>query len=107
MTASKTRSERRKRGQIETLPSGSLRVSVYAGVDPLTGQRNYLKELVPHGTPNAEREAEKVLTRLLNQVDEQRNPRTKANVDTLMGRYLDGLNVDKSTLIGYQRLIRN
>ncbi|TQM80661.1 site-specific recombinase XerD [Saccharothrix saharensis] len=107
MTASKTRSERRKRGQIETLPSGSLRVSVYAGVDQLTGQRNYLKELVPHGTPNAEREAEKVLTRLLNQVDEQRNPRTKVNVDTLMGRYLDGLNVDKSTLIGYQRLIRN
>jgi len=27
----------RQRGSIEELPSGALRVSVYAGTDPLTG----------------------------------------------------------------------
>lgn len=106
MTTSKTRSDRRQRGRIETLPSGSLRVSVYAGVDPLTGQRNYLKEVIPHDTPNIEREAEKIRTRLLNQVDEQRNPRTKTSVNNLMDRYLENLDVDRNTRIGYERNIR-
>jgi hypothetical protein len=30
----------RDRGRIETLPSGSLRVVVYAGLNPVTGQRH-------------------------------------------------------------------
>jgi integrase len=30
---------KRSRGQIETLPSGSLRVSLYAGTDPVTKDR--------------------------------------------------------------------
>jgi hypothetical protein len=33
-TASKP--QKRKRGEIETLPSGSLRVRVYAGIDPVS-----------------------------------------------------------------------
>ena len=33
----------RQRGEIETLASGSLRVKVYAGVDPLSGRRLYLR----------------------------------------------------------------
>lgn len=37
------------RGSIEELPSGALRVSVYAGIDPLTRRRHYLKEIVPAG----------------------------------------------------------
>ncbi len=45
--ASPSQSSDRQRGSIERLPSGSLRVRVYAGVDPLTGKRNYLTELVP------------------------------------------------------------
>ena len=32
------------RGHIETLPSGEFRARVYAGIDPLTGKRRYLKE---------------------------------------------------------------
>jgi hypothetical protein len=31
------------------LPSGAYRVRVYAGLDPLTGKRNYLTEVVPPG----------------------------------------------------------
>ncbi|MCW2612450.1 MAG: integrase family protein, partial [Cryptosporangiaceae bacterium] len=37
-------SKRRQRGSIDQLPSGSFRVRVYAGVDPLTGRDHYLKE---------------------------------------------------------------
>ncbi len=39
----------RNRGSIEQLPSGALRVSVYAGTDPLTGWRHYLRESIPAG----------------------------------------------------------
>jgi hypothetical protein len=46
---------KRSRGQIETLPSGSLRVSLYAGTDPVTKDRIYLRETVPAG-PNTEAE---------------------------------------------------
>ena len=34
----------RSRGSIETLPSGALRVKVYAGIDPVTKRRHYLTE---------------------------------------------------------------
>ena len=55
----------RARGSIEAQPSGALRVRVYAGYDPVTN----LTEMVGAG-PKAEAEAERVRTRLLNQVDE-------------------------------------
>ena len=72
---------------VRRLPSGSLQVTVYAGEDPLTGKRIDLSETVPAGT-NAAKEAEKVRGRLLNQVDEQRNPRTSATMNQLMNRYI-------------------
>lgn len=62
---------KRARGEIETLPSGSLRVRVYAGIDPVSKKKHYLVETVPAG-PGAAKEAEKVRTRLLSQVDERR-----------------------------------
>lgn len=93
---------KRQRGEIETLPSGSLRVKVYAGIDPVTKRRHYLHETVPAG-PSAAREAEKVRTRLLAQVDERRNPRTRATVAQLLDRWLDVLDVEASTRQGYVR----
>lgn len=77
--ASTSAARRRGRGRVETLPSGALRVTVYSGIDPLSGRRMYLRETVPAG-PRAAGQAEKVRTRLLNQVDEKRNPRTTATV---------------------------
>ncbi|MGH3812640.1 MAG: integrase, partial [Pseudonocardiaceae bacterium] len=62
----------RQRGEVEELPSGALRVKVYAGEDPLTGRRHYLRETIATG-PTAAREAEQARARLLNQVDEGRN----------------------------------
>lgn len=45
------RAPRRKRvrGGIEELPSGALRVYAYAGIDPLSGRKNYLREVIPPG----------------------------------------------------------
>jgi integrase len=96
----------RMRGSIDELPSGALRVRVYAGRDPLTKGMNYLTEVVPAG-PTAMREAEKLRTRLLNQIDEQRQPRTKATVNQLLDRYLEVLHVDPNTEKGYRGYVDN
>ena len=62
---------KRQRGKIETLPSGSTEVKVYAGEDPISKRRRYLTEVAPAG-PKATQEAEKIRTRLLSQVDDRR-----------------------------------
>lgn len=92
-------------GEIETLPSDSLRVRVYAGVDPITGKRVYLTEVIPAGK-TAENEAKRACTRLQSEVDERRNPRTKATVHQLMERYLGMLQVEDTTRASYERLVR-
>jgi integrase len=82
----------RQRGEIEILPSGSLRVRVTAGRDPVTKQRHYLTEVIAAG-PLAEDEAEKALRRLLVQVDEKLNPRTAATVAVLLEKHFALLEV--------------
>ena len=69
----------RVRGEIEALPSGSLRVRVYAGLDPITKKRHYLTEVVPAG-PKSAKQAEKARTGPLSEVDEQRCARANATV---------------------------
>ena len=102
MAASK-RSRPRRRGTISWLPSGSARVKVYGGIDHLTGQKMWLRETVPARGTDAETaaEAEKVLTRLLNQVDERRSPRTEVTVNQLIDRWLDVIDVERKTRAGY------
>jgi hypothetical protein len=78
---------------------------VYAGVDALTGRRHHLTESVPAG-PRAYAEAEKIRRRVVNQVDEQRNPRTKATVNQLTGRYLELLGVEETTHERYKQAVR-
>jgi integrase len=95
-----SQSRSRSRGTIDRLPSGAFRVRVYAGSDPLTGKRHDLTEVVPPG-PRAAAEAEKVRSRLLNQVDERRNPRTKATLNQLLDRYLDVIDLEESTRATY------
>jgi integrase len=96
------KARRKQRGAIDELPSGALRVRVYAGVDPISGRRHDLTEVIPPG-PKAASLAEATLTRFLNQVDEQRNPRTSATVDQLLDRYLSTLDVGRTTKNGYVR----
>ena len=73
-----------------------MRVVVYAGKDPLTGRRHYLREVVPAG-PRASSEADKIMRRLAAQVDERRNPRTNATLDQLLDRYLETVDVGRTT----------
>jgi integrase len=63
---------KRPRGSGQQLPSGALRVSVYAGYDPVSGRRHYLREVVSPG-PKANAEVEKALRRFAGQVDERLN----------------------------------
>jgi integrase len=96
----------RQRGNITPLPSGALRVRVYAGQDPVTKKPFYLQETVPSG-PRQAQEAEKLKTRFLNQVDEGRNPKTRANVGQLIVKYFEVVDVDVLTLRGYRSKYKN
>ena len=79
---------------------------VYAGIDPLSGRRRYLTELVKPGAP-AVREAEAARRRLLSQVAEKRNPHTSATVDQLLARYLDQFDGAPNTLTLYRGYVGN
>jgi LacI family xylobiose transport system transcriptional regulator len=70
--------KRRARGEIERLPSGSLRVRVYDGLDPVSKKRRYLVETVPAG-PAADREAAEIRDRLLAEVAERRSRRQRGS----------------------------
>ena len=48
-----------------------------------------------------EKEAEKVRIKLLNQVDERRSPRTEATVNELLDRWLEVIDIEKTTRTGY------
>ncbi|GLZ76705.1 hypothetical protein Afil01_15120 [Actinorhabdospora filicis] len=61
----------------------------------------YLDEVVPPG-PKAAREAEKVRTRLLNQVDERRHPRTRATITLMLERYFEDFRGKVLTLKNYR-----
>lgn len=94
---------RRARGNVYWLPSGAARVTVYGGIDQLTGKRIQLRETVAARATKreTEREAEKVQTRLLNQVDERRAPKTEATVNYLLDKWLEVIDVERTTRTGY------
>lgn len=100
-----SRGPRRQRGSIDTLPSGARRVRVYAGRDPVSKRELYLSEIVTAG-PRADREAEKVRTRLLHQVDEKRSPRSRATLGHLVDRWLEVHDGDPSTVRAYESKVR-
>ena len=96
----------RVRGAIDKLPSGAFRVRVYAGVDPVTKRRHDLVEVIPPG-PQAERKARAARDRLASEVEQRRNPRTRATVDQLLERYLDQFDGAPNTLTLYRGYVRN
>jgi integrase len=95
----------RTRGSVDTLPSGALRVRVYAGVDALTGKQNYLVKIIPPG-PGAAAVAEQTRTRFLNQIDERRSVRTRATLDQLLDKWLQVAKLEGTTLNGYESKLR-
>jgi integrase len=81
-------------------------VQVYAGRDPVSGKRHYLTETVPAG-PTAAKDAEKARTRLLGQVDERKNPRTRATVNQLLDRWLTVVELEENTRAAYDSYMRH
>ncbi len=79
-------------GHIEQLPSGSWRVKVYGGTDPLTGREIRLRK-----TCKTERAAQIELGKLLEQAAAGRQPETDATVAQLMDRYAEVADWDLST----------
>ena len=61
------------RGHIERLPSGSYRVHVYGGTDPVTGKPRRIRVTGPDDATAAA-----ALDRLLGEVDEERFPNRDA-----------------------------
>jgi integrase len=89
------------KGHIEQLPSGSFRVSVYAGTDPLTRRAIRLKSTV-----RTEQQAHIELGRLLKEASEGRTPEADATVGKLLDQYLPIAEWDLSTResnLGYIR----
>jgi integrase len=91
----------RARGHIHQRPNGTYRVIVYAGRDPFTRRERRLT-----GTATTPREAERLRTRLLAQVDGQRLPNTKATVRHLLDRWLETANLELSTRHNYEGYVR-
>jgi integrase len=86
------------------LPSGSLRVRVYASTDPITGRRTYLIETVGSG-PSARLQAEGACRRLLGRVQRRRCLRTDVTVGELLNRHLALLHCSEHTRQSYAWLV--
>jgi integrase len=74
----------------------------FAGTDPVWKKDLYLTEVVPPGTKGRAGR-----TRLLNQVNDKRNPKTRATVDQLIAKYFPVLDVDTLTMRGYKSKYEN
>lgn len=86
----------RGRGGIERR-GNSLRVKVFTGRDPLTGKRMYVTESTTDPA-----EAQKILTRLRNRVDEQRHARTNGSLRTIMESWFSAAELEDSTRNSYR-----
>jgi hypothetical protein len=80
-------------GHVEQLPSGAFRAVVYAGTDPLTWRRQYLKS----GSVSAEEQVCIELGKLLGQAADGQAPETGATVARLLDDYAAVVGWDVST----------
>jgi integrase len=94
------RSDGRQRGRIEER-GGSLRVVVYAGTDPVTRRRVYLRESVKGTDKAAYKRAERVMNRLLTKVNEQRAPTSSVSMSYAVSEWLRTTEIEDSTRDGY------
>jgi len=91
---------KRERGMIRQR-GNSYQVIVYAGIDPVTGGRLYLRESAPDETA-----AKRARTRLCAQVDEQRHAKTKATFRAAMQKWLRVHEIANGTREDYERYAR-
>src|SRR5712691_2344050 len=88
-------------GHVEQLPSGSFRVDVYGGIDPITKQRIRFRKTV-----KTEVAAQIALGKLLEQVLAGKEPESGATVSQLLDQYAQVADRDVSTRESFQGYIR-
>ncbi|HYZ52959.1 MAG TPA: tyrosine-type recombinase/integrase [Streptosporangiaceae bacterium] len=89
------------KGYIEPLPSGSFRVGVYLGRDPITGRRTYLRS-----TAKTEQQAQVELGKLIEKASNGRPPSSDATVTQLLDQYSAIAEWDLSTRESNEGYIR-
>jgi integrase len=89
------------KGHIQQLPSGSFRVKVYAGTDPVTAKGRLLRQTCPD-----EASAHVALGRLLAEADGGRFPDRHATVGQTLDKYLEVADLEVSTREAHQGYIR-
>jgi integrase len=89
------------RGHIEQLPSGSFRVHVYAGTDPVTGKPRRIRETCPDDATAAA-----TLGRLLAEVDQERFPDRDATLGHALDKYIEVADLEVSTREAHEGYIR-
>jgi integrase len=89
------------KGHVERLPSGSYRVVVFAGKDPVTGKPIYLKQ-----TTKRADQIEAIRARLLAQGATGRRPEHAATVEHLVEQYLASADIEPTTRHMYEGYAR-
>lgn len=79
----------------------SLQVRVFAGKDPVTGRDVYLSESIKGTDKAAYKLADKTMTRLLAQVDQQRSTSTTVTFSHGIDEWLRTVELEDSTRDGY------
>ncbi|HEX5401479.1 MAG TPA: site-specific integrase [Pseudonocardiaceae bacterium] len=99
------RPEGRQRGRIEKR-GDSLRVVVYAGTDPVTNRRSYLRETIKGTDKAAHRRAESAMNKLLTQVDGQRAVQSSVSLGYALDEWMRNTELADSTRHTYEGYIR-
>ncbi|MCE7011822.1 site-specific integrase [Kibdelosporangium philippinense] len=97
---SASRPEGRRRGRIEER-GDTLRVVVYAGLDPVTRRRSYLRETIQGTDSAAYKRAQRALTRLSAEIDKLRAPTSSVSLGYAIDEWLRTADIETSTRDGY------
>jgi integrase len=97
-------SDGRERGRIEER-GGSLRVIVYAGTDPVTGKRSYLRELIKGTDKAAYKRADRAMHKLIAQVDGQRSTTSSVTFGYALDEWMRTTELEESTRRTYEGYI--
>ena len=89
------------RGHIEQLPSGSFRVHVYGGTNPVTGKPRRIRVTCPDDATAAA-----TLGRLLAEVDQERFPDRDATLGHALDKYIEVADLEVSTREAHEGYIR-
>lgn len=107
MTAA--RPDGRRRGRIEQR-GDTLRVVVYAGLDPVTGRRSYRRETIQGTDDAAYKRAKRAVTKLSAEIDKLRAPTSSVSFGHAVDEWLRHADIETSTRDGYvgyiERVIR-